>query len=159
MLAVYSLDEMKLEKKIRFSKMGGQDCGFCFSYDGTKLYLIENFNGLDTRILVFETLNFTEIDRLFDKKDDNKFFTQLECFHGNIAVLGYMRNFGVATCGFVASLDEDSLFGLRRLDFTDFDFANAYRNLQIMGFTEKAKKWRPLPDDREVTEFSLVDLL
>lgn len=155
----YSLDEMKLITKFRFSKLGNQNYGFCFNYNGSLLYLIENYNGLNTRVLVYETETFTEVNRLFENAE-NRILTHMECFdNGNIVFLGYMHNNGVVNCGFVGFLDGDKIYGLKRIDFNDFDFANAYKTLQIMGFTERAKRWAPLPEEREITEFSLIDLI
>ena len=158
-IAVYSLDEMKQVTKFRFSKLGNQENGYCFSSDGSLFYLIENYNGLYTRIHVYETENFTEVDCLLGN-EKNRYLTNLECFHGRLIVLGYMRNFGVISCGFVAYLDDGKMNSVTRIALTDFDYVNRYKTLELFGFTEKAMKWLPLPDDREkeMTEFSLVDL-
>lgn len=156
---VFSIDEAKLLKKFRFSKSGNQNYGFCFNYDGTILYVIENYNGLNTRIIAYETKDFTEVEKLFENAE-NRILTHMECFDdGNIILLGYVHNNGIVNSGFVGFFDGKRIYGLRRIDFSDFDFANAYKTLQIMGFTEKAKRWAPLPENRDVGEFSLTDLI
>ncbi len=157
-VCAYSLDEMKLIKKFRFSNRSGQDYGFCFSPDGTVFYIIDNYNGLNTRIVTFETENFTQTgDILTEEKD--KFLTRLECFRGHIMALGYMRNFGVASCGFVGFIEDGKLTSVKKVSITDFYYADRFKTLEALGFTEKAVKWLPLPEDRDITEFSLMDLL
>ena len=65
--AVYSLEEMKLIKKFRFSKVdGGQHAGFCFSADGKLFFNLENHgDGFERCLSVYETKNFTLVKQLF----------------------------------------------------------------------------------------------
>ena len=59
-LAVYSLETFSLIKKFRFSKLGGQDDGFCFSPDGTLFFNIERHNGTTSLIIaIYNTNDFS----------------------------------------------------------------------------------------------------
>lgn len=66
-LAFYSLDTMKIIKKVRLKKTNSQpqDMGFAFSPDGSLFYNIEYQDDLTTDIVVYETENFTEVNRFF----------------------------------------------------------------------------------------------
>lgn len=96
-LAVYCLENMKLIKKFRFSKIDeAQDEGCCFSKDGKKFYNIEGHGFIHSVIATYNT--------------------------------------------------------------------DAFKNLEIMGFTDKAKKWSAFAyEDRDITgienwKYPLVEL-
>lgn len=157
-VSVYDLGDFSRFKKFRFSNRASQDYGFCFSPDGSLFYIIDNYNGLNTRIAVYETEGFTEVDSLLGAENE-KFLTRMECFHSKVVALGYMRNFGVISCGFVGILEEDGLRNIKRISLNDFYYADRYKALEALGFTPKALKWLPLPEDRQLHEFSLIDMI
>ncbi len=156
-LSVFSLSEMQLLKKIRFSKCAGQDNGFCFSKDGSRFYNIEVTNGLYTVLTVYETEEFNVVDRFFEK-EEKRYLCHIELCNGQYVLFGYMRNFGVISCGFVAFLEGDKMRNLVRVPMPEFDYAYRYKAQELLGFTERAKKWLPLPVDREFHKMSLADL-
>lgn len=156
-LALYSLDEMKLEKKLRYSKTGGVFTGFCFSPDGSKFYNIE-VNGLQSKLVIYDTDALEPIESHFED-ESNKFFCHIEPDGGQFVLLGYMRNRGIADYGFVIRFNGKELYGMNRLSLKDFDYANWHKHLELSGFTEKALKWCPLEDRGDYKPLSLKDYL
>lgn len=67
-IGIYDLNLLKLEKKIRVSKIdGAQDEGFAFSLDGKLFYNIEKpVTSYDTEIGVYYTNDFSKKEQLFN---------------------------------------------------------------------------------------------
>ena len=71
-IAVYSLDELELIKKFRFSKIdGSQDDNFIFSPDGKYIFNIERHESTTkTALSIYNTSDFSLEERLFAKEND-----------------------------------------------------------------------------------------
>ena len=90
-LAIYSLKELSLIKKFRFSKVNyGQDDGFCFSSDGKYLLNIERHDDdLHSAISVYDTADFSLVSRVSQGK--NMMIEHIQEVDGNYYVLGFLR--------------------------------------------------------------------
>lgn len=139
-LAYYSLDEMKLVKKFRFSKVdGAQDDSFCFSKDGNYLFNIErhieSYNG---GLSVYDLNDFSTV-RTFAIEDEKLCLGDIQCdeLTGKIYVLGCKRNNdNIADKYFAATLGE---YGLENIVYIPEGIADYYHwsiSLEINGFTE-----------------------
>lgn len=80
-------------------------------------------------------------------------------------VLGYLRNEdGICRCGFISEFDNKQLLQIYEIPEEEYDFYNAFKNLEIMGFTDKAKKWSAFAyENRDITgienwKYPLVEL-
>lgn len=141
-LAIYSLEEMKLIKKFRFSKVdGAQDEGCCFSRDGKKFYNIERHDFLHSQIAIYNADTFERIG-IVDSGD------KVEPKHieaddsGRVFVLGFLRTEDeIGRCGFISEFDDYKLLQLYEIPEEEYDFYDEFKDLEIMGFTDKAKKW------------------
>ena len=90
-LAIYSLKELSLIKKFRFSKVNyGQDDGFCFSSDGKYLLNIERHeDDLHSAISVYDTADFSLVSRAL--QGENMMIEHVQEVDGNYYVLGFLR--------------------------------------------------------------------
>lgn len=147
-LAVYSLTEMKLLKKFRFSKEdGGQDYNMCFSPDGKLFYNVEvhphpaNSGQITFAIGIYETDHFTLMRHLFlnDPVTDP---TDLEwdAETGILYVLGCKRRSDDFE-PFIAILEGDALCDLYPISENESNFYHGYLNTAGMGYTKLSKEW------------------
>ncbi|MCL2298718.1 MAG: hypothetical protein FWC27_01050 [Firmicutes bacterium] len=144
-LAVYSLDEMRLIQKLRYSKTdAGQDDGFCFSRDGKYFYNIErHIPGYNSCLSIYETSGLQRIQQLFLSEPALE-LDHIECDadSGELFVLGYMRDeTGVFDYGFAAALEQERLTRVTKIAFDEYSHIQGYKRLELMGFTQKAKRW------------------
>ena len=144
-LAVYSLDEMRLIKKFRYSKTAaGQDDGFCFSKDGKLFFNIErHIPGYNSCLSIYETSGFHRVQQLFLSEPALE-LDDIECDadSGGLYVLGFMRNKeGIFDYGFAATLENDQLTCVTRIASDRYQYIQGYKQLEAMGFTQKAKQW------------------
>lgn len=150
MLAVYSLDNLELIKKFRFSRVNGsQNDGFCFSEDGKFFYNIERrIDSLKTRLSIYDTSNFECVKHLFNT-DNMQVLSHIEYDYNRKAffVLGFMRGKSAFDYGFIAELQNDELTNITKLSREKFKFLGAYKHLKLLGFTSKAKEWSALKYD------------
>lgn len=150
-IAVYSLDELKLIRKFRCSKVTcAQDDGFCFSPDGEYFYNIErHIDSCKTRLTVYDTRDFQVCRHLFE--DDYSVVLshiEFDMKRNSFFVLGFIRGSeGVIEYGFVSAFVEDKLEKITRLTDEEYEYIQGYKALEIMGFTEKAKEWSGLKYD------------
>jgi len=166
-LAVYSLDQMRLIKKFRYSKTdAGQDDGLCFSKDGKYFYNIErHIPGYNSCLSIYETSGFHRVQQLFLSEPALE-LDHIECDadSGGLYVLGFMRDeTGVFDYGFAAALESNQLTSITRIDFDRYLYIQGYKKLEIMGFTPKAKKWSILSyrgyDLEQLEHMKLSDLI
>lgn len=163
MLAVYSLREMRLLRKFRFSPAdGAQDDNMCFSPDGKLLYNIEDATGRgDTRITAYETAGFTSAFRLFEGEEVDP--RCLECAGGQIYLLGDSGESG-ARRPFTAVLQGECLREMRYVSEKDAGLCYGFLHLRNAGFTKKAKQWSSLQyegsdlTDIEARDYSIARL-
>lgn len=151
-LAVYSLSDLQLLRKFRFSKVNGaQDDNFCFSPDGARFYHIERHgDSCKTALSVYHTPDFSLEKRLF--ADDTRMVLstiEYDTAADSYYLLGFCRGQkGAAERYFVGRLgSDDTLTDTVRLSEREYDFYHAYCSLRQMGFTEKAFAWSPLKND------------
>lgn len=155
-LAFYSLDSMKLIKKVRLRKPNSQpqDQGFAFSLDGNLFYNIEYQNDLTTNIVVYETENFTEIDRFFEGK--KIVFHQIEFEDRHCYLTGFER-MGNRNKYFITEFSDNKLLRLKEVDEKSFDYINKCKYLELRGFTEKSIEWAYI-NKNDVKTVKLSDL-
>jgi len=147
-LAYYSLDELKLIKKFRFSKIdGAQDEGFCFSKDGKYLYNLEtHIVSTNTGLTVYDINDFS-IVRTFEIEDERLFFTQIQCDNetGEIYLLGIKRNdlhiADFQNVYFAAKLGEYELEDIVYISEEVYRYYSWCIALEMTGFSEKAFEW------------------
>lgn len=160
-LAFYSLDTMQLLRKVHFSKnIGAQDEGFCFSPDGKYLFNIEKpVSDLATELVIYETVNFQVIHRLFQGErtlvlSHIEYDAEKDAYY----TLGFIRDdIGVYSYGFISELRDNKLINKRRISDQAFQYARAYKSLELMGFTSKAIEWSSLKD-KEIKTLKLSDV-
>lgn len=165
-LAVYSLKDLCLIKKFRFSKVdASQDDNFCFSPDGEKFLNIERqIDTCKTALSIYNTNDFSLEKRLF-ADDDKTVLRSIEYDSPSDAyfLLGFLRNNkGIAHRFFVAKLTEDTLSEMKFIPEKLYWFYSSYSELKTYGFTEKSKKWSELEayelDGIEKKNYSLSKL-
>lgn len=153
-LAVYSLSDLRLIKKFRFSSVdGSQDDNFCFSADGDEFYNIErHVDSCKTALSIYGTKDFTLKKRLFSD-DVSTVLTCVEtdCKNGEIYLTGFNRKekSGVAHRWFVAKLADDALNDIRYISYDEHEYYVDYKKLELSGFAEKSVKWSSFKDRRE----------
>ncbi|MGM9636739.1 MAG: hypothetical protein ACI3YK_02000 [Eubacteriales bacterium] len=142
-MAVYSLKELKLIKKFRFSQVDcSQDDNFCFSPDGEKLYNIErHIESYETALSIYSTKDFLLEKRLF-LNDHKTNLNTIEYDEATSAyyVLGFWRG-GEPGGYFVARLCDDELSDCVSISENEYMYYHGYKSLEFSGFTEKAKEW------------------
>lgn len=150
-LAVYSLTEMRLLKKFRFTKEhGGQDYNMCFSPDGKLFYNIEvhpydtSYGSISFAVGIYETENYTLLQRLFleDPVIQPTAF-QWDAESEILYILGH-RGWRDDFHPFVAILEENSLCDLYEVSEREFDFYYGFLSSASTGFTKQCKDWSPL---------------
>lgn len=145
-IGFYNLDSLSLIKKHKVANRGAQDEGFVFSANGKFFYNIEKpVFSTATQLGIYETGSFNKINTLFT--DNKKMVLQhleIDKKTGCCYVLGFMRseNSGVLDYGFVAIFDEEKLIidNIRKVD-NGYGYLYAYKNWELMGFTDKALEW------------------
>lgn len=143
-LAVYSLETFSLIKKFRFSKIdGGQDDGFCFSPDGKFFLNVERQKDeLLSAISVYNTTDFSLVDQVYFSDDMMLNHIEFDKATNTCFVLGFMRDDnGIFNYGFVAKFEEKQIKNISTISKNEYDFYRSYKNLEIMGFSEKAYEW------------------
>lgn len=158
-LAVYSLDELRLIGKFRFSAVDEmQDDNFCFSSDGEEFYNIERHgDGCKTAFSVYDTKDFSLKKRLFSDNSD----MMLNCVEVNgdwIYLLGYFRKkqtgflgkkrIGAADRFFVARLVGDEICDIRYISESDHRFCADYKRTEMSGFTEESKRLSGIGEEK-----------
>ena len=143
-LAVYSLETLSLIKKFRFSKVNGaQDDGFCFSPDGKYFINIERQkDDLHSAISVYDTSDFSLMNQILLGEDMMLNYIEFDKATNKYYVLGFMRNAdGVIVHGFVAEFEDNQIKNITTISENEYDFYSSYKDLEIMGFSEKAYEW------------------
>lgn len=149
-LAYYSLDNMKLIKKFRFSKEDGcQDDSFCFSKDGAYFYNVErHIISYNSGLTVYDVNDFS-IVRTFAIEDENMRLHDIQCDPetGIVYLLGEKHD-DSDNESFAAVLGESDL---EKVVYIPENIAEYYHwciSLEISGFTEYALKCTPDPPDQ-----------
>lgn len=154
-MAVYDLEQLKLIKKFRFSKIDySQDDNFTFSPDGKYLYNIERQGtSLNSALSIYDTTDFQLQKRLFEE-DRNTVIQIIEYDKATETyyVLGFIRTSGNSPAkDFVAKFVNDELQDMKYIN-GDVTFSltfKFYKILEKSGFTEESYKW--LVIDKRVT--------
>ena len=141
-LAVYSLEERRLIKKFRFSKIDGcQDDGYCFSPDGEKFYNIErHIESYHSALSVYRTDDFSLEKRLFEESVIEPKEIEYDDQFGRFFALGYFR-YDEENKFFVAQLGAERLENVVSISEIEHDFYLGYMRLAREGFTEKSRQW------------------
>jgi hypothetical protein len=151
-LAVYSLETLSLIKKFRFSKLeGAQDDGFCFSPDG-KLFLnleqhkilnVERHkNTLHSAISVYDTTDFSLVSQVLCDEGMSLSHIEFDKSTNAYYVLGFIPDADLdMNRYFVAVYEDDQIKNITVISENEYDFYQNYKNLELMGFTDKAYEW------------------
>lgn len=142
-LAVYSLEEMKLIKKFRFSKVdGGQHAGFCFSADGKMFLNIESHgDGFERCLALYETENFNLIRQLFYGKEMYLSCIEYDDAFDSYFVIGILYRKFRKNKYFAAEFKDDELKNVTDIKEKEYDFYNKFKDLEKSGFTKKKYRW------------------
>lgn len=149
MLAVYSLETLSLIKKFRFSKVdGGQDDGFCFSPDGQLFINIERQkNSLHSAISFYDTTDFSLVNQILISNNMMLSHIEYDKNTGEYYVLGFIRDKKrVFDYGFVAKLENQQIQSITAISEKEYDLYHHYKDLEMMGFTEKTYEWSYITD-------------
>ena len=151
-MAVYSMESMALLKKFRFSKVdGSQDDGFCFSPDGKYFLNIERHeDSLHTAVSVYDTADFSLVRRIMSS--DTMMLDHIEYDHAakTYYVLGFLRDARrMMDKGFIATFDGYHLENIVTIKRSEHFFYRFYKQLEMLGFTQKAYEWSYLDMDLE----------
>lgn len=150
-LAVYSLEEMKLLKKFRFSKFdAAQDGGFCFSADSKYFINSENHgDGFERCLSVYETADFTLVKRLFYGRD--MYISQIEYDEkfDSYFVLGISYKKFRRNKYFAAELKDDELKNTTDIKEKEYRFYDKFKCLEKSGFTKKKYRWSYMDESLE----------
>lgn len=143
-LAVYDLDEMKLVKKIKITRIEAQDEGFAFSPDGKYFYNIEKpVRSTDTQLAVYRTSDY-EKEKILFEENDRMFLTAIE-FDGCTGegfVLGFMRGENrVKEYGFIGKFTEDDISDIKKIPDAEYEYIHAYKDWEKSGCTSKKLEW------------------
>ena len=159
-MAIYSLDEMRLIRKFRFSKIScGQDENMVFSPAGDYLYSIENHTGTAVNVLTkYRVEDFLRVKRLFEDRADTYLSSiEYDAETDSYYVMGII--FGEAekdSRHFVARLVEDAVADMRLITQADFDFYRAVISVKDCGCTEKSFEWSEFKYKREHDRYNLT---
>jgi len=163
-LAVYSLENFSLVKKIRFSKVdGAQDDGFCFSPDGMLFINIERQkDDLHSAISIYNTFDFSLVKQILFGEDMMLDHIEFDNTTNTYYVLGFMRDAdGVFNYGFIARFEENEIKDITPISEKEYDFYISYKHLKIMGFSEKAFERSCMDcklDELKINNYSLKKL-
>ncbi len=144
-IAVYSLSELCLVKKFRFSDVAeSQDDNFFFSSDGELLYNVErHIDSCKTALSVYDTKDFSLIKRLFSDNHDMVLTCgEYDSATETVYLTGFFRKkrSGVAFNFFVAKLENEEVSDIRYVSREEHDYCVSYKKLEMSGFAEKAKR-------------------
>lgn len=99
---------------------------------------------MHSQIAIYNTDNFERI-HIVDGGDkvEPKYIESDDS--GRLFVLGFLRNKdGIGRCGFISKFDDYKLLQLYEILEDEFDFYGEFKNLEIMGFTDKSKNGQAL---------------
>ena len=162
-IAVYSLDELELIKKFRFSKIdGSQDDNFIFSPDGKYIFNIERHESTTkTALSIYNTSDFSLEDRLFANEDylvidEVEYDSELNSYF----VLGFYRDKETrcASKFFIAKLINKELKEMKFIDEKSHGFLCAAKIVEFAGFTEESYNWIFIFKIISLNELKLMDL-
>ncbi len=150
-LAIYSLEEMKLIKKFRFSKVdGGQDAGFCFSADGRFFFNLESHgDGADHCLSVYETEDFTVVKKLFSDEDMYISCIEYDEKYDSYFVIGILYRKFRRNKYFAAELKDDELKNVTYIKEKEYTFYDKFKDLEKSGFTKKKYRWSYMEESLE----------
>lgn len=162
-IAIYSLDNLNLVKKFRFSKVAdSQDDNFIFSSDGKYLLNIERHGtSLDSALSIYDTNDFSLICRLFENDTEHE-----------LSVIEYDKDtddYYVLGCSiapldkqidkcFVAKLINRQLEEIRYVDNFTFMFYTVAKQVEFAGFTEESYRWLFLFCTNSLSELKKMNL-
>ncbi len=157
-MAVYSLKELSLLKKFRFSKVDcSQNDGFCFSPDGMEFYNIErHIDSCKTALSIYNTTDFLLKKHLF-LEDTLTVLSDIEYDNetNTYYLIGFFRDTvtGVKSEYFVSKLINDKLADIIKISWKEYVHCTEYKNLQRMGFSAMAREYfETNPQDKTFDE-------
>lgn len=151
-MAVYSMESFSLLRKFRFSKVDhSQDDGFCFSPDGKHFINIERYeDSLHTAIAVYDTADFSLVRRIVPSDTMQLDHIEYDETSKTYYVLGFLRDANrYMDKGFIATFDGWDFENIVTIRRSEHYFYHFYKDLEMMGFTQKAYEWSYLDMDLE----------
>lgn len=143
-LAIYSLTELKLLKKFRYSKVdGGQDGNCCFSPSGKYFLNIEmHKTDLDTALSIYDTSDFSLIKRITQENNICLDLIEYDTQTDNYYMLGFERirqgKEIVNVQNFVCLWENDKITNPQYITEKEYDFYRHYIRAKILGFTKQS---------------------
>lgn len=122
-LAVYSLENLSLIKKFRFSKEEESgDYGCCFSPDGKYFFNIEKYKSCwNSTLAIYDTSDFSLVSRII--MGERMHLSEMQIVDGECFVLGYTRGEdGVGDKFFVAKFRDNKLRDAVKISESDYWF-------------------------------------
>lgn len=138
-LAVYDLQNLRLIKKFRFSKVDcAQDDYFCFSKKGDLFYNIERQKeSYNSCIAIYDTKNFCCQERFYaddplTEPNHIEYDDEKDAFF----VLGFIRDEEtlIFDYGFVAKFENGVLKDPYRLTENEYNYYRDYKHLEMTGY-------------------------
>lgn len=123
LLAVYSLENLSLMKKFRFSKESESgEYGCCFSQDGKYFLNIEEQGSCwNATLAVYDTSDFSLASRII--MGERIHLSEMQMIDGECFVLGYTRGEDrVCDCRFIAKFRDDKLCDAVKISESDYWF-------------------------------------
>lgn len=156
MLALYSLNELQLIKKIRFGS-APQDGGFCFSQDGTRFLNVAMYEKPRRyEVKAYSPDDLSEIETVFSSEDVGVFDIECakdgECYvlgNGNEAFVGIIKD-GMIAEKYDLTFEQSTLYidalRLRRTGYTEECYKSTFAATGIF------------PGSLSLDEFAKADL-
>lgn len=163
-LAFYSVENLCLIKKFRFSKINcAQDDNFVFSLDNKYFYNIErHVSSTKTALSIYNTSDFSMLKRLFSDDDDLVLsIIEYDNESDNYFISRYFRdltNTNVASKFFVAKLVNDKLEEIKYFDEKTHFFLQTAKTIEAAGFTDESYKWSFLQQTFSLEQLKSMDL-
>ena len=139
-MAIYSYKELRILKKLRYSKDPGQDDGCCFSPDGLCFYNIEkHIEEYECRshIAVYETGDFSKTEEISAEKGMLFRHIEWDPDERGMFVLGSCWDINGYFGGFVAHMVANTIIKTVKITEMEYGFYQRYKNHEIHGYAGK----------------------
>ncbi len=164
-IAVYSTENMSLIKKFRYGA-DGQDGGFCYSFDGKRLFVVESVcenELLYARLISYSTSDYAEKRIDFERLDIQLLNVSQGQKDGELLLLGYKRNKdGIGFLDFLAKTEDGEIKDIRY--FKDQETAFFMTSWEGTGEADMLRIFSSLPEptpffERDLSVFEQWDLI
>ena len=164
-VAIYSTADMSLTKKFRYGS-DGQDGGFCFSFDGKRLFVVESVCKNDllyARLVSYDTASYAEKRVDFERLDVELLNVSQGQKEDELLLLGYKRNKdGIGFLHFLAKTEDGEIKDIRY--FKDQETAFFMTSWEGTGEADMLRIFNSLPAptpffERDLSVFEQWDII